>query len=202
MLSDKKYARRVRVAVFLFITIIIIVPFAAVGITKYLSDRSYDEVSMSDAMLSEFHGEHGIPFGRDNPGGFSATSPPSAWPADPIAANKVQDIKRAIVFYNSRYPDQAVSFNNVKTAYGRDLERNVRENWRPDKKVHKFVKWCRREASLVYVRNTTDPDMTVHHKGERTRRRYFTNFDYVIDRDKRGDSNTYKLADVQEDGND
>ncbi|WP_455120718.1 hypothetical protein [Scardovia wiggsiae] len=202
MLSDKKYARRVRVAVFLFITITIIAPFAAVRIMEYMGNWPYNEVSLSYSMLSEFHGDHGVPFGWDNPEGFSATSRPSAWPADPIAANKVQDIKRAIIFYNSRYPDQAVSFNNVKTAYGKDLKRNVCEGWRQDKKVHKFIKWCRREASLVYVRNTTDPDMTVHHKGERTRRRYFTNFDYVIDRDKRGDSNTYKLADVQEDGND
>ncbi len=71
---------------------------------------------------------------------------PALWPADPIAANKVQDIKRAIIFI---IPGILIRLSVLKIMSRRLMAGIlvcVRENWRQDKKVHKFVKWCRQEA--------------------------------------------------------
>ncbi len=58
--------------------------------------------------------------------------------------------------YDSLFPGEAVSFESVKRAYGRDLKRNVEQGWKLDKKEHAFVHWSRRYAKLVYRSDVVD----------------------------------------------
>ena len=119
-------------------------------------------------MIEEFPSRN-TPFIKI-PEGFGAGSDVSEWPGDPIDAGKVEATERAVSYYDSRYPQRAVTVEGLRRAYGRDYARNIRTRrrgmWVYDVKEYEFIAWCRKPADLVYKRDVTDDDGVVHHKGE------------------------------------
>ena len=168
MLSDREYSRRMRLAGVLVVIVLILAVGAGVVVVR-VRDLRQARAALSSVMVEEFEGDRpgAVPLG-EAPGSFvSGVSDPDVWPVDPIASNRVSGIRKAISVYNSLFPGEAVSFESVKRAYGRDLKRNVEQGWKLDKKEHAFVYWSRRYANLVYRRDVVDSDGVVHHKGDK-----------------------------------
>ena len=168
MLSDREYSRRMRLAGVLVVIVLILAVGAAVVVVR-VRDLRQARAALSSVMVEEFEGDRpgAVPLG-EAPGSFvSGVSDPDVWPVDPIASNRVSGIRKAISVYNSLFPGEAVSFESVKRAYGRDLKRNVEQGWKLDKKEHAFIHWSRRYANLVYRRDVVDGDGVVHHKGDK-----------------------------------
>ena len=119
-------------------------------------------------MIEEFPSRN-TPFIKV-PESFGVGSDVSEWPGDPIDAGKVEATERAVSYYDSRYPERAVTVDSLRRAYGRDFARNIRTRrrgmWVYDVKEYEFIAWCRKPADLVYKRDVTDDDGVVHHKGE------------------------------------
>ena len=120
-------------------------------------------------MIEEFPSRN-TPFIKV-PKGFGVGSDVSEWPGDPIDADKVEATERAVSYYDSRYPQRAVTVDSLRRAYGRDYARNIRTrrddgSWVYDVKEHEFITWCRKPADLVYKWDVTDDYGVVHHKGE------------------------------------
>ena len=168
MLSDREYSRRIRLAGVLVVVVLVLAVGAGVVVVR-VRDLRQARAALSSVMVEEFEGDRpgAVPLG-EAPGSFvSGVSDPDVWPVDPIASNRVSGIRKAISVYNSLFPGEAVSFESVKRAYGRDLKRNVEQGWKLDKKEHAFVYWSRRYANLVYRRDVVDSDGVVHHKGDK-----------------------------------
>ena len=127
---------------------------------------------VASEMIREFVGG-GVPF-RDAPKGFSFESDPSRWPEDPIPADQVEGVRAAVSYYDSRYPQRAVTVDSLRRAYGRDFARNIRTRrrgmWVYDVKEYEFITWCRKPADLVYKEDCFDQiDGKYHKAGEEVR---------------------------------
>ena len=165
MLSDREYSRRMRLAGVLVVIVLILAVGAAVVVVR-VRDLRQARAALSSVMVEEFEGDRpgAVPLG-EAPGSFvSGVSDPDVWPVDPIASNRVSGIRKAISVYNSLFPGEAVSFESVKRAYGRDLKRNVEQGWKLDKKEHAFIHWSRQYANLVYKEDCFDPNDGKWHK--------------------------------------
>ena len=172
MLSDREYSRQVRLVVGIVLGVVAAIAVAVGGLSWYwhrvaadAEDRQYVRWS----MVEEFEGSdrHHPPLG-DAPRGFSYgdSFDPDAWPVDPISSERVAGLRKAISVYDSLFPGEAVSFESVKRAYGRDLKRNVEQGWKLDKKEHAFIHWSRQYPRLVYALDWRDPNGVVHHRGD------------------------------------
>ena len=169
MLSDREYSRRVRLVVGIVLGVVAAIAVAVGGLSWYwhrvaadAEDRQYVRWS----MVKEFEGDRpgAVPLG-EAPGSFvPGVSDPDVWPVDPISSERVAGLRKAISVYDSLFPGEAVSFESVKRAYGRDLKRNVEQGWKLDKKEHAFVYWSRRYANLVYKEDCFDPNDGKWHK--------------------------------------
>ena len=142
-------------------------------------------------MIEEFPSRN-TPFIKI-PEGFGAVSDVSEWPGDPIDAGKVEATERAVSYYDSRYPQRAVTVEGLRRAYGRDYARNIRTRrrgmWVYDVKEYEFIAWCRKPADLVYKRDVTDDDGVVHHKGEEVNDlRNVSNYSFITN----SNSHSYK----------
>ena len=170
MLSDREYSRRVRLVVGIVVGVVAAIAVAVGGLSWYwhrvAADAAYRQY-VRWSMVEEFEGRdwNHPPLG-DAPRGFSYgdSFDPDTWPVDPIPSNRVSDIRKAIGVYDSLFPGEAVSFESVKRAYGRDLKRNVEQGWKLDKKEHAFVYWSRHYANLVYKEDCFDPNDGKGHK--------------------------------------
>ncbi len=167
MLSDREYSRQVRLVVGIVLGVVAAIAVAVGGLSWYwhrvaadAEDRQYVRWS----MVEEFEGSdrHHPPLG-DAPRGFSYgdSFDPDAWPVDPISSERVAGLRKAISVYDSLFPGEAVSFESVKRAYGRDLKRNVEQGWKLDKKEHAFIHWSRQYPRLVYALDWRDPNAVV-----------------------------------------
>ena len=165
MLSDREYSRRIRLAGVLVVVVLVLAVGAGVVVVR-VRDLRQARAALSSVMVEEFEGDRpgAVPLG-EAPGSFvSGVSDPDVWPVDPIASNRVSGIRKAISVYNSLFPGEAVSFESVKRAYGRDLKRNVEQGWKLDKKEHAFIHWSRQYANLVYKEDCFDPNDGKWHK--------------------------------------
>ena len=136
---------------------------------------------VASEMIREFVGG-GVPF-RDAPKGFSFESDPSRWPGDPIPADQVEEVEAAVSYYDSRYPERAVTVDSLRRAYGRDFARNIRTRrrgmWVYDVKEYEFIAWCRKPADLVYKRDCFDQVDGKYHKAGEEVRASISNYQYV-----------------------
>lgn len=136
---------------------------------------------VASEMIREFVGG-GVPF-RDAPKGFSFESDPSRWPEDPIPADQVEGVRAAVSYYDSRYPQRAVTVEGVRRAYGRDFARNIRTRrrgmWVYDVKEYEFITWCRKPADLVYKEDCFDQIDGKYHKAGEEVRASISNYQYV-----------------------
>ena len=136
---------------------------------------------VASEMIREFVGR-GVPF-RDAPKGFSFESDPSRWPGDPIPADQVEGVRAAVSYYDSRYPQRAVTVDSLRRAYGRDFARNIRTRrrgmWVYDVKEYEFIAWCRKPADLVYKRDCFDQVDGKYHKAGEEVRVPISNYQYV-----------------------
>lgn len=185
MLSDHQYDSRVRIGIITVITVLVFSPVIMAGSTnilRYIQDKRATSVSMVDEFQGLLDTDH-PPFGEKPANFIPGLSLPEWWPADPIPAEKVPAVKKAISVYNSRirklYPDWTVTYESVKRAYGRNLAYNIRHRWQLGRKEKQFVLWCRNDADLVYRHPVVMQD-ELHHKNERVEYPP-TNFDYVND---------------------
>ena len=168
MLSDCEYSRRMRLAGVLVVIVLVLVVGAAVVVVR-VRDLRQARAALSSVMVEEFEGDRpgAVPLGEAPRSFVPGVSDPDVWPVDPIPSNRVSGIRKAIGVYDSLFPGEAVSFESVKRAYGRDLKRNVEQGWKLDKKEHAFIYWSRHYANLVYRRDVVDSDGVVHHKGDK-----------------------------------
>ena len=136
---------------------------------------------VASEMIREFVGG-GVPF-RDAPKGFSFESDPSRWPEDPIPADQVEGVRAAVSYYDSRYPQRAVTVDSLRRAYGRDFARNIRTRrrgmWVYDVKEYEFITWCRKPADLVYKEDCFDQIDGKYHKAGEEVRASISNYQYV-----------------------
>ena len=142
-------------------------------------------------MIEEFPSRN-TPFIKV-PESFGVGSDVSEWPEDPIDAGKMEATERAVFYYDSRYPERAVTVDSLRRAYGRDFARNIRTRrrgmWVYDVKEYEFIAWCRKPADLVYKRDVTDDDGVVHHKGEEVNDlRNVSNYSFITN----SNSHSYK----------
>ena len=93
--------------------------------------------------------------------------------------------------YDSLFPGEAVSFESVKRAYGRDLKRNVEQGWKLDKKEHAFIHWSRQYANLVYKEDVFSGGRLLHRKGDKVKA-HISNYDYVANSED--DYSSYMFA--------
>ena len=132
-------------------------------------------------MIEEFPSRN-TPFIKI-PEGFGAGSDVSEWPGDPIDAGKVEATERAVSYYDSRYPQRAVTVEGLRRAYGRDYARNIRTRrrgmWVYDVKEYEFIAWCRKPADLVYKRDCFDQVDGKYHKAGEEVRVPISNYQYV-----------------------
>ena len=132
-------------------------------------------------MIEEFPSRN-TPFIKV-PESFGVGSDVSEWPGDPIDAGKMEATERAVSYYDSRYPERAVTVDSLRRAYGRDFARNIRTRrrgmWVYDVKEYEFIAWCRKPADLVYKEDCFDQiDGTYHKAGEEVRAS-ISNYQYV-----------------------
>ena len=152
----------------LVVIVLVLVVGAAVVVVR-VRDLRQARAALSSVMVEEFEGDRpgAVPLGEAPRSFVPGVSDPDVWPVDPIPSNRVSGIRKAIGVYDSLFPGEAVSFESVKRAYGRDLKRNVEQGWKLDKKEHAFIYWSRHYANLVYRRDVVDSDGVVHHKGDK-----------------------------------
>ena len=168
MLSDREYSRRVRLAGVLVVIVLVLAVGAAVVVVR-VRDVRQARAALSSVMVQEFEGDRpgAVPLG-EAPGSFvPGVSDPDVWPVDPISSERVAGLRKAISVYDSLFPGEAVSFESVKRAYGRDLKRNVEQGWKLDKKEHAFIHWSRHYANLVYKEDIFSDGRLIHHKGDK-----------------------------------
>ena len=192
MLSDREYSRRIRLAGVLVVVVLVLAVGAGVVVVR-VRDLRQARAALSSVMVEEFEGDRpgAVPLG-EAPGSFvPGVSDPDVWPVDPIASNRVSGIRKAISVYNSLFPGEAVSFESVKRAYGRDLKRNVEQGWKLDKKEHAFVYWSRRYANLVYKNDIFSSGRLLHRKGDKVKA-HISNYDYVANSE--GDYSSYMFS--------
>ena len=168
MLSDREYSRRVRLAGVLVVIVLVLAVGAAVVVVR-VRDVRQARAALSSVMVQEFEGDRpgAVPLGEAPRSFVPGVSDPDVWPVDPISSERVAGLRKAISVYDSLFPGEAVSFESVKRAYGRDLKRNVEQGWKLDKKEHAFIHWNRQYANLVYKRDVVDSDGVIHHKGDK-----------------------------------
>ena len=132
-------------------------------------------------MIEEFPSRN-TPFIKV-PESFGVGSDVSEWPGDPIDAGKVEATERAVSYYDSRYPERAVTVDSLRRAYGRDFARNIRTRrrgmWVYDVKEYEFIAWCRKPADLVYKRDCFDQVDGKYHKAGEEVRVPISNYQYV-----------------------
>ena len=165
MLSDREYSRRVRLAGVLVVVVLVL----AVGVGMVVArvrDLRQARAALSSVMVQEFEGDRpgAVPLGEAPRSFVPGVSDPDVWPVDPISSERVAGLRKAISVYDSLFPGEAVSFESVKRAYGRDLKRNVEQGWKLDKKEHAFIHWSRHYANLVYKEDCFDPNDGKWHK--------------------------------------
>ena len=165
MLSDREYSRRVRLVGVLVVIVLVLVVGAAVVVVR-VRDVRQARAALLSVMVQEFEGDRpeAVPLGEAPRSFVSGVSDPDVWPVDPISSERVAGLRKAISVYDSLFPGEAVSFESVKRAYGRDLKRNVEQGWKLDKKEHTFVYWSRQYANLVYKEDCFDPNDGKWHK--------------------------------------
>ena len=133
-------------------------------------------------MIEEFPSRN-TPFIKV-PESFGVESDVSEWPEDPIDAGKVAATERAVSYYDSRYPQRAVTVDSLRRAYGRDYARNIRTRrddgtWVYDVKEYEFITWCRKPADLVYKEDCFDQIDGKYHKAGEEVRASISNYQYV-----------------------
>lgn len=167
MLSDREYSHRMRLAGVL-VVIVLILAVGAAAVVVRVRDLRQARAALSSVMVEEFEGDRpgAVPLGEAPRSFVPGVSDPDVWPVDPIPSNRVSGIRKAIGVYDSLFPGEAVSFESVKRAYGRDLKRNVEQGWKLDKKEHAFIHWSRQYPRLVYALDWRDPNGVVHHRGD------------------------------------
>ena len=165
MLSDREYSHRVRLAGVLVVVVLILVVGAAAVVVR-VRDLRQARAALSSVMVQEFEGDRpgAVPLGEAPRSFVPGVSDPDVWPVDPIPSERVAGLRKAISVYDSLFPGEAVSFESVKRAYGRDLKRNVEQGWKLDKKEHAFIHWSRQYANLVYKEDCFDPNDGKWHK--------------------------------------
>ena len=165
MLSDREYSRRVRLVGVLVVIVLILVVGAAAVVVR-VRDLRQARAALSSVMVQEFEGDcpGAVPLGEAPRSFVPGVSDPDVWPVDPISSERVAGLRKAISVYDSLFPGEAVSFEGVKRAYGRDLKRNVEQGWKLDKKEHAFIYWSRQYANLVYKEDCFDPNDGKWHK--------------------------------------
>ena len=172
MLSDREYSRQVRLVVGIVLGVVAAIAVAVGGLSWYwhrvaadAEDRQYVRWS----MVKEFEGDRpgAVPLGEAPRSFVPGVSDPDVWPVDPISSERVAGLRKAISVYDSLFPGEAVSFESVKRAYGRDLKRNVEQGWKLDKKEHAFIHWNRHYANLVYKEDIFSDGRLIHHKGDK-----------------------------------
>ena len=168
MLSDREYSRRVRLVGVLVVIVLVLVVGAAVVVVR-VRDVRQARAALLSVMVQEFEGDRpeAVPLGEAPRSFVSGVSDPDVWPVDPISSERVAGLRKAISVYDSLFPGEAVSFESVKRAYGRDLKRNVEQGWKLDKKEHTFVYWSRQYANLVYKEDIFSDGRLIHHKGDK-----------------------------------
>lgn len=179
MLSDREYSRRVRLVGVLVVIVLVLVVGAAVVVVR-VRDLRQARAALSSVMVQEFEGDRpgAVPLGEAPRSFVPGVSDPDVWPVDPISSERVAGLRKAISVYDSLFPGEAVSFEGVKRAYGRDLKRNVEQGWKLDKKEHAFVYWSRRYANLVYKEDVFSGGRLLHRKGDKVKA-HISNYDYV-----------------------
>ena len=165
MLSDREYSRRMRLAGVL-VVIVLILAVGAAAVVVRVRDLRQARAALSSVMVQEFEGDRpgAVPLGEAPRSFVPGVSDPDVWPVDPIPSERVAGLRKAISVYDSLFPGEAVSFESVKRAYGRDLKRNVEQGWKLDKKEHAFIHWSRQYANLVYKEDCFDPNDGKWHK--------------------------------------
>ena len=132
-------------------------------------------------MIEEFPSRN-TPFIKV-PESFGVGSDVSEWPKDPIDAGKMEATERAVFYYDSRYPERAVTVDSLRRAYGRDFARNIRTRrrgmWVYDVKEYEFIAWCRKPADLVYKEDCFDQIDGKYHKAGEEVRASISNYQYV-----------------------
>ena len=168
MLSDREYSRRVRLAGVLVVIVLVLAVGAAVVVVR-VRDVRQARAALSSVMVQEFEGDRpgAVPLGEAPRSFVPGVSDPDVWPVDPISSERVAGLRKAISVYDSLFPGEAVSFESVKRAYGRDLKRNVEQGWKLDKKEHAFIHWSRHYANLVYKEDIFSDGRLIHHKGDK-----------------------------------
>ena len=168
MLSDREYSRRVRLAGVLVVIVLVLAVGAAVVVVR-VRDVRQARAALSSVMVEEFEGDRpgAVPLGEAPRSFVPGVSDPDVWPVDPISSERVAGLRKAISVYDSLFPGEAVSFESVKRAYGRDLKRNVEQGWKLDKKEHAFIHWSRHYANLVYKEDIFSDGRLIHHKGDK-----------------------------------
>ena len=165
MLSDREYSRRMRLAGVLVVVVLVLAVGAAAVVVR-VRDLRQARAALSSVMVQEFEGDRpgAVPLGEAPRSFVPGVSDPDVWPVDPIPSERVAGLRKAISVYDSLFPGEAVSFESVKRAYGRDLKRNVEQGWKLDKKEHAFIHWSRHYANLVYKEDCFDPNDGKWHK--------------------------------------
>ena len=165
MLSDREYSHRVRLAGVLVVVVLVLAVGAAAVVVR-VRDLRQARAALSSVMVQEFEGDRpgAVPLGEAPRSFVPGVSDPDVWPVDPIPSERVAGLRKAISVYDSLFPGEAVSFESVKRAYGRDLKRNVEQGWKLDKKEHAFIHWSRHYANLVYKEDCFDPNDGKWHK--------------------------------------
>ena len=146
MLSDREYSRQVRLVVGIVLGVVAAIAVAVGGLSWYwhrvaadAEDRQYVRWS----MVKEFEGDRpgAVPLGEAPRSFVPGVSDPDVWPVDPISSERVAGLRKAISVYDSLFPGEAVSFESVKRAYGRDLARNISTGWRMYTREMYFAYW-------------------------------------------------------------
>ena len=176
----------------LVVIVLVLVVGAAVVVVR-VRDLRQARAALSSVMVEEFEGDRpgAVPLGEAPRSFVPGVSDPDVWPVDPIPSNRVSGIRKAIGVYDSLFPGEAVSFESVKRAYGRDLKRNVEQGWKLDKKEHAFVYWSRRYANLVYKEDVFSGGRLLHRKGDKVKA-HISNYDYVANSE--GDYSSYMFS--------
>ena len=192
MLSDREYSRRVRLAGVLVVIVLVLAVGAAVVVVR-VRDVRQARAALSSVMVQEFEGDRpgAVPLGEAPRSFVPGVSDPDVWPVDPISSERVAGLRKAISVYDSLFPGEAVSFESVKRAYGRDLKRNVEQGWKLDKKEHAFIHWSRHYANLVYKEDVFSGGRLLHRKGDEVKA-HISNYDYVANSE--GDYSSYMFS--------
>ena len=101
------------------------------------------------------------------PKNFTKNNNPNTWMTDPIKPSGKKLLAKLITAYNQDNPTQKTNITQIQDYYGKNWKTNCTNNPNnTNNPVQQFTLWCGQDADLVYKHNVTDPDGTVHHKGE------------------------------------